>query len=65
MAAIKKMTVKSLSEEFYKLKDEVKELTQLKKKVFELEDAHKNDKEIMTEQLKDIKELEQKVDNKV
>ena len=34
MAAIKNMTVKILSEEFYKLKDELKEYTSIKKKIF-------------------------------
>ena len=55
MTANKKITVKSLSEEFYKLKDDFKEFTALKKKVFELEDALKTcekDKEILKEQLK-------------
>ena len=39
MAAVKKMTVKILSEEFYKLKAELKEYTSIKKKVFDLEIA--------------------------
>ena len=50
MSAPKKMTVKSLSEEFYKLKDEVKELATLKNKIFELESALKqcnDEKEIL------------------
>ena len=62
MAAIKKMTVKTLSEEFYKLKDDLKEFTDVKKKLFELEDALKTcekAKEIMKGQMK---ALEQKVE---
>jgi hypothetical protein len=35
------MTVKILSEEFFKLKDEVKELATLKNNIFELEHALK------------------------
>ena len=41
----------------------MKELTQLKKKVLELEDVHKNDKEVIKKQLKVIKDLEQQVDS--
>ena len=41
MSAPQKMTVKILSEEFFKLKDEVKELATLKNKIFELENALK------------------------
>jgi hypothetical protein len=44
------MTVKTLSAEFYKLKDEVKELATLKKKMIELENALKqsnSEKKIM------------------
>ena len=55
MAAIKKMTVKTLSEEFYKLKDELKEFTAVNKKLFELENAFKTcekAKETMKDQLK-------------
>ena len=50
MSAPKKMMVKTLSEEFYKLKDEVTELATLKKKMTELEIALKesnSEKEIM------------------
>ena len=62
MEANKKMTVKTLTEELFKLKDEVKELSQVKKKVLELEDAHKQDEEIIKEHVKVIKALEHKVD---
>ena len=41
MTTQKKMTVKILSEEFYKLKDDFNELTVIKKKMFELENALK------------------------
>ena len=62
MTTQKKMTVKILSEEFYKLKDDFNELTVIKKKMFELENALKkctNEKEIMKDQ---IKVLENKVE---
>ena len=49
------MTVKSLTEESYRLKDGLSEYNVLKKKVFELENAH----EIMKDQLK---VLEKKVE---
>ena len=39
MTAQKKMTVKTLTEEFFKLKDDLNELTKVKKKMFELENA--------------------------
>ena len=55
ITAPKKMTVKILTEEFYKLKDDLKELTVLKKNMFELENALErciNDKEIMKDQIK-------------
>ena len=50
MAENKKITVKSLTEEFFKLKDDLREYNVIKKKVFELENAH----EIMKDQLKVI-----------
>ena len=52
MAANKKMTVKVLTEEFYKLKDDLSEYNMLKKKVFELENAN----ETLKKQLKVIEE---------
>ena len=61
MTGNKKMTLKSLTGEFCKLKDDWNEVSVLKKKVYELENALKtcNDsKEIMKDQLK---VLEQKV----
>ena len=55
MTAQKKMTVKTLTEEFFKLKDDFNELTMVKKKVFELENALEacnNAKDKMKDQLK-------------
>ena len=63
MAASKKITVKTLSEEFYKLKDDLKEFNAVKQKVFELEDALKTSekaKELMKNQLQ---ALEKKVED--
>ena len=62
MTAQKKMTVKSLTEEFCKMKDDLNEVPVLKKKMLELENALEtcnNDKEIMKGQ---IKVLENKVE---
>ena len=53
--------VKTLSEEFYKLKDELKELEPLKNKVLELEKKSNSDSETMKTQLTVIRALEQKV----
>jgi hypothetical protein len=52
-----------MSEEFFKLKTEVKELICLKNKVFELEITNENDQEILKEQLNVIKALEEKVES--
>ena len=63
MSAAKKMTVKNLSEEFFKLKDEVTELASLKNKIFELENSLKqcnDEKEILKAK---FEALEQKVNN--
>ena len=55
MTAQKKMTVKTLTEEFFKLKDDFNEFTTVTKKMFELENALEacnNAKEKMKDQLK-------------
>ena len=55
MTGNKKMTAKSLTEEFCKRKDDWNEVTVLKRKVYELENALKtcnNDIEIMKDQIK-------------
>ena len=63
MAAVKKMTVKILSEEFYKLKAELKEYTSIKKKVFDLEIALVKTNIDKNDQQKVIKALEKKVEH--
>ena len=63
MSAPKKMTVKNLSEEFFKLQDEVKEFATLKNKIFELENALKQcngEKEILKAK---FEALEQRLEN--
>ena len=63
MSAPKKMTVKNLSEEFFKLKDKVNELASLKNQIFELENSLKqcnDEKEILKAK---FEALEQKVNN--
>ena len=63
MTAVKRMTVRILSEEFYKPKDELREYTSIKKRVSELEiplEKSNNDK---NDQVKVIKALEQKIEH--
>jgi DNA mismatch repair ATPase MutS len=62
MSGVKKMTVKILSEEFYKLKDEIKELEPLKKKMIELEKKYNSVRETMKTQQTVIKACEQKIE---
>ena len=63
MAAQKKMTVKTLTEEFFKLKDDLNELTKVKQKMFELENALKACNDAKDEMKDQLKVLELKVDS--
>ena len=63
MAEVKKMTVKILAEEIYKLRGELKEYSSIQKKVSELESALEKSSNDTNDPLKVIKALERKVEH--